>query len=598
MMLAPMADTPSHSLGAFSAPVFRRLLAIFVPAALLTGGVVFALYYQDLDKEHTIYEQAGSHLVELQTDIIDREFSSVETDLLILANLEVLQNYLSAAGKSGAREKLEDEYVLYCRHKGIYDQIRYLDADGWEKIRINYQPKGPSIVPTNELQPKADRPYFQSTIALDRDQVYISPFDLNVEQNKVEEPYKPCIRFATPVFDKQGVKRGIVVLNYLGAVLIQKLARVSMTFPGVSVLLNRDGFYLRGPTPEDEWGFMLDHRRSRCFPASYPQEWERLAQRKSGQFQTEHGLFTFQTLSLRSQLAEQRRPLPATLGRPDADEEEAALKVVSQISPAVLEGPATRLLRTLLSLAGVVLLVILVLAWYLAFVGTLRRNQERQLADSEARLRTLSTQLITAQEDERRSLSRDLHDELGQLVTAVKLDLQRAAQAGDPQKKDELLGRAKHGTECLLESIHEISTRVRPTLLDDLGLKDAVQSYLSEYEQRTGIITRAELRLEQPLAPAAVSQNVFRILQEALTNVAKHSKAGEVFVTLASADRRVHLTVRDAGVGFTPDALDGKRLGLLGMRERAELLDGTFAVQSAPGQGTEIRVALPINQGP
>src|SRR5205085_1745807 len=108
------------------------------------------------------------------------------------------------------------------------------------------------------------------------------------------------------------------------------------------------------------------------------------------------------------------------------------------------------------------------------------RSQEWQIAESEARLRTLSTQLITAQEDERRRLSRDLHDELGQVVTAVTLDLQRAAQAGDPAKKDDLIGRALHRTECLLDRIHEISLQIRPTILDDLGLKDAVQNLLSD----------------------------------------------------------------------------------------------------------------------
>jgi len=559
-MLAAMADSASSSLDIFSPPVLRRLLAIFLPAALLTGGVVYALYYQDLAKDHTLYEQSGKHLVELQAQIINEELRSVESDVLYLSDQGVLRSFLS---RKRSKRELEDEYVLFCQRRGVYDQIRYLDKEGQEIIRINYNSGQPAIVPKEDLQPKADRYYFQATMRLKRWQVFVSPFDLNVEHEKIEKPLKPCIRFATPVFDQEGEKQGILVLNYLGAVLIRKLVDVSVTFQGVASLLNHDGFYLHGPTPEDEWGFMLNHQRS--FAPDHPLEWQRLEQRESGQFETERGLFTFQALSLRAQLPEHRSPFSPTLAHRDPDAGEAGLKIVSQISPAVLDGSATRLLRTLLSMAGFVLLVILILAWYLAYAGALRRQHERQISESAHRLRTLSTQLITAQEDERRSLSRDLHDELGQLVTAVKLDLQRAAQAGDSQKKDELLGRARHGTDCLLESIHAISTRVRPTLLDDLGLKDAVQSYLSEYEQRTGIVTRAELRLEQPLPPGAVSQNVFRILQEALTNVAKHSKVGEVFVALVTADRRVQLTVRDAGVGFAPEAVDGKRLGLFGM---------------------------------
>src|SRR5205807_2147781 len=144
-------------------------------------------------------------------------------------------------------------------------------------------------------------------------------------------------------------------------------------------------------------------------------------------------------------------------------------------------------------------------------------------------------------------LSRDLHDELGQLVTAVTLLLQRAARAPEREKKDDLIGRALHSADSLLEHIHEISTRVRPTLLDDLGLKDAVQSYLGEFEHRTGIIPSAQLRFEKRPVPPGVSENVYRILQEGLTNVAKHAGAGEVFIDLHVTAAAVELTIRDEG---------------------------------------------------
>jgi signal transduction histidine kinase len=180
------------------------------------------------------------------------------------------------------------------------------------------------------------------------------------------------------------------------------------------------------------------------------------------------------------------------------------------------------------------------------------------------------------------------------VVTAVSLDLRRASQATEPEKKNELVGRALGGTESLLDHIHEIVARVRPALLDDLGLKDAVQSLLSDFEHRTGIVPRAELRFDGQPVPAVVRDNVYRILQEALTNVSRHARATEVFVDLTVAHNKLDLTVRDPGIGFSPESLDGKRLGILGMRERAELLDGTFALQSAPDKGTEIKVTIPL----
>jgi signal transduction histidine kinase len=584
-----MADSPNHSLGFLSPPVLRRLLAIFLPAALLTAMVVVALYYQDLAKEHSLYRQSAAHLVDLQTDIINREVDTVRSDLLYLADQAVLRNYLS--GVTASSQDLEAEYVLLCQQRAIYDQIRYLDASGQERIRINYNKGRPAIVPAKDLQPKANRYYFTQTMLLDRGAVFVSPFDLNVEHNEIERPLKPVIRFATPVFDKNGKKQGVLILNYLGQALVQKLAEVSVSFPGSAWLLNRDGYFLRGPRAEDEWGFMLRHNRR--FADYFPDEWSTVALSSPGETQTDRGLFSFQTIFPRGQTTHQPTEVA---DKEDPDLANAGLIAVAHISPSVLNAQANLLLHRLLLLWAVVLLVLLILAWYLAKAAALRRTQERHLAASEVRLRKLSMQLITAQEDERRRLSRDLHDELGQVVTSVTLELQRAAQTAEAPKKDDLIQRALNGASCLLDKIHEISLRIRPTLLDDLGLKDAVQCLLSDFERSTGIVARAELHLDQSELPAPVSQNIYRILQEALTNVAKHAQAKEVSVRLDVSADRVALRVQDTGVGFSPGQVNGQGLGLLGMRERAELLDGDFHLQSEINHGTEVLVSIPFQR--
>jgi signal transduction histidine kinase len=596
-----MVESSADSPGIFSPRVLWRLPVIFLPAALVTGAVVLALYQQDLSHEHALYEQAADHQVDLHADIIRREVKSVESDLMYLANQGLLGDFL--AGRPGSRQELQAEYVLFCRQRGVYDQIRYLDATGREQVRINANAGNPVAVPESELQSKADRYYFPEAMQLGRGEVFSSPFDLNVEHDKIEQPIKPMIRFATPVFDGKGVKQGIVILNYLGAALLGKLAEVSGGFAGSVWLVNREGFFLRGPTHQDEWGFMLGHDRT--FESWYADEWPRLGPARRGQFHSANGLFTFRILSLRGLTAAAPRSSP-----------ENALMVVARISPQVLEGRTHRLLMRLLLLWSVVLVLLFVLAWYLASAGALRRHHERDLAESAARLRALSAQLLTAQEDERRSLSRDLHDELSQVVTSVTIDLQRAlaashgsrvpgpedrerpkaGQSGDRESRDELIGRALHGTACLLDRIHEIASRLRPAMLDDLGLKDAVQSLLSDYERRTGIVTRAELSFDQVSAPVAVSENVYRILQEALTNVSKHAKASEVQVALRMVKGNVVLTVRDNGIGLPPAAFEGKRLGIPGMRERTELLNGVFVLKGEPGQGTEVRVTIPLPQ--
>ena len=640
-----VADNVPTPPGLFSPRVLWRLVVTFLPVALLTVAVVLLLYYQFLTNEHTLYEQAGDLRSELCTDVIHRELKSVEADLLILANQKALQKFLlpeDQAASVASRVELQDEYVNFCEKRGAYDQIRYLDNTGHERIRVNYNGSRAVSVPDGELQSKADRDYFNETMKKEGGEIFVSPFDLNMEHDTIEKPLKPTLRFATPIIDRKGDKRGILVLNYLGGVLLSKLTGVSVGFPGSVWLLNRDGFYLRGPSAQDEWGFMLGHDRT--FGARFPQEWPRVADftrgsrglvvgllcggasasgvadptvSRRGQFRTEHGQFTFRTLPAGVKpTAQQPRSLAeftrgskglvvgllcggAAVADPAGPRRELAagdlgLLVVAHTPPGDLEDRANRLLQGLLVLGEVLLILIFLLAWFLAYVGAQRRNQERRLADSAARLRVLSTLLLTAQEDERRSVARDLHDELGQVVTSVSLDLQRAAGPRPPGEKDELIGRAQQGATCLLDHIHEIVTRLRPSLLDDLGLKDAVQSLLSEYEHRTGIATRAEFDFQTSPIPQTVSVNVYRILQEALTNVSRHSRAEEVFVGLRVADGVAILTVRDNGVGLDPVALDGTRFGILGMRERAELLDGTFVVKTEAGRGTEVQVTIPI----
>ncbi len=358
-------------------------------------------------------------------------------------------------------------------------------------------------------------------------------------------------------------------------------------FEGSVWLLNPRGYYLRGPSTQDEWGFMLDHERS--FASQFPDEWPRVSGPVRGQFRTSRGLFTFRTLGRDGRLLAPGSGTDATRRGGASD---PWLVVLAHIPPDKLEDQANQALYGQLLLCAVLLLFVLILAWYLAYAWVLRRDQELVLADSAARLRILSSRLLTAQEDERRKVSRDLHDELGQVVTSMTLDLQRAAQAHAGDRKDELIARALTGAGRLLDHIHEISTRLRPTLLDDLGLKDAVQSLLSDFEKRTGISTRADLHFEPVPLPPAVSENVYRILQEALTNVSKHARAAEVFVTLRVADGVVNLAVRDAGAGLDPGTMDGTRLGILGMRERAELLDGALVVKSAPGGEPRCRCAF------
>ena len=187
---------------------------------------------------------------------------------------------------------------------------------------------------------------------------------------------------------------------------------------------------------------------------------------------------------------------------------------------------------------------------------------------------------------QRNGLSRDLHDQLGQQVTAISLDLRSLQKKTRESDASPLLRKAIEETDELLQSLHEIATRVRPSVLDDLGLPDAVDSLLTEYQQRTGVQVSSQLHFHEDRIPAPVRENVYRILQEALANVASHAKVDEAQVIIQTDRHMLRMSVRDAGIGFQPNGQQqSTRLGILGMRERVELLNGQFELESTPGEG-------------
>jgi signal transduction histidine kinase len=235
------------------------------------------------------------------------------------------------------------------------------------------------------------------------------------------------------------------------------------------------------------------------------------------------------------------------------------------------------------------------------YAGRLENRIRRQrLLDvrNALELQHLSDKLITAQEEERRSIARELHDEVGQVLTAIKVELavaQRTIEASGGAAH--LLEDARSITDGALTTVRDLSHLLHPALLDDLGLPAAVEWYLRGFGKRHDI--RAEVlhdRMDQRLLPE-IEASAYRIVQEALTNVAKHARATSCRVFLQGLSNTILITIEDNGAGFDPAGTQrtgGQRgLGLIGIRERASQLRGTVRLESAPGRGTRLTVELP-----
>lgn len=225
-------------------------------------------------------------------------------------------------------------------------------------------------------------------------------------------------------------------------------------------------------------------------------------------------------------------------------------------------------------------------------------QHEAERTQTEAALQRLSRSLLEAQETERRTIARELHDELGQSLQAIKINLQTAQrfpQEG-PARLAECVGLVNH----TIQQVRTLSVDLRPSVLDDLGLVAALEWYVGRQAQQVGFIGHFIAEPRNLRLNSTVETACFRVVQEALTNITRHAKAQHVWVELQQQGEEVRLSIRDDGMGFDvraaqERAIQGGSFGLLGMHERAELAGGVLTMQSTPTQGTEIRLRFPLH---
>lgn len=226
---------------------------------------------------------------------------------------------------------------------------------------------------------------------------------------------------------------------------------------------------------------------------------------------------------------------------------------------------------------------------------------QRELHQSREDLRALAGQLLTAQEEDRRRISRDLHDDINQRLAMLSMDLRRMEKnpSGDPEHFREEIRRVSEHLTAVSDDVRQMAYRFHPSILDDLGLVKAVRRLVDDFSARTGITSTYVHKDPFTVLPAEPTTCLYRVVQESLSNIARHAQASQVEIELICEDDAVSLSVRDNGLGFDPGQLayTGGHLGLLSMRERVRLTKGTLEIESSPLQGTQIRVEIPLDPG-
>ncbi len=360
--------------------IMRRSRRLFLIIFLLTGSVISGLmmvfYQSEIKTQLSNLKLQETFAVELQSQVVGDTLNSIVGDLFFLRQQNELQEYFRNRDP-GTLDKIASEYLFLAKQKQIYDQIRLIDSNGMETVRVNFN-RGSSVrVASDKLQSKRQRYYFKYTYALAKDVVFISPFDLNIENGMVEKPLKPMIRIATPVFDSKNKKAGIVILNYLGDTLLQKIIALDSVAQGKTMLLNADGYWLLSPDPKQEWGFMFNDSR-RSFSYKYKKVWQAVRRQKKGQLRNSIGLFTFKTIYPFEQFKNSSfDDLPEKVV--SANTGAYRWYLISLVSAQTINSYSSRLMAKLFVLGVIIFLLVAGGSWIISLTITRRMVEQAHL---------------------------------------------------------------------------------------------------------------------------------------------------------------------------------------------------------------------------
>ncbi len=369
-----------------------------------------------------------------------------------------------------------------------------------------------------------------------------------------------------------------------------------------SSIILRDYLLDSAPTAGSRYGreFVANHREVSRFlidlreslPTSGAGPLQRLEERLRLNYATAIPVFSWS----QTEKALQATYFLRTQQRPRRDDLLAISREVAGLSAAAYARQAQALreeqqsfraeMRTLIGLALAIGAVISIGAvWRI-------RHLEAARIDYEQQLRELSARVMRAQEDERRNLSRELHDEVGQMLTGLRMELGALDRfRADPQQFRTHHHEAKELTEQTMRMVRDLAVGLRPSLLDDLGLAPALHAQVRDFNRRWSGQVQLEIAGVTADLDEARRTCLYRLVQEALTNCARHAQARHVRVHLAAEESRLALTVEDDGVGF--DVARRRGFGLIGMEERVRELGGRLTVDSSPGAGTRLRAEIP-----
>jgi PAS domain S-box-containing protein len=373
------------------ADIIKRFLVIFFPLAIFFGSLTFFFYFKDVKTERKTIENNELVNIQTQTEIVAAAFNAISMDLKFQASQNELMGFLQNADPEYL-QLLADEWRSLCAIKSFYYKIRYIDNNGIEILSVSRDRNGNQT--TSSSTNVSEKDYFKKTISLPGNAVYISPFDLTAGNENDQQAPEPIVRVGVPVFDRSGQKRGVLILNYLGTLLIDELKKVSVSSPGSTVLVHTDSYYLTNPRQDKDWNLASLTENATGIKRHLPDEWQRINQEEDGQFQTAGGLITFGTIYPLLDNLQQAAAAGVTILQ--MPQKEYTWKIASYVPTKTLNMKPAKILGRILLLYTVCLAIIAICSFLLARTSMRRKSAEEAVREREEQLRAINAAAANA----------------------------------------------------------------------------------------------------------------------------------------------------------------------------------------------------------
>jgi len=590
----------------------RRLIRVFLfmGLSMLIAGIALYLYQEEISNFRKNIAIEQTHHLENQTTLIREDFKHCAYALLFLSNQVRLHKPFTATANLSA---LGNNFISFLDSSKLYDQIRVLDIHGMEVLGTRYYAGTPSIIPEDELKQSGGNEYFLKTIALDANEVYISPMVFTSQHGQGKLSMEPVIQFGMPLFDVQGQKTGMISMSYLAGSMLGKFKKVA-GFEGLdvgeSMLLNQEGDWLSGPDPKREWGFMFEGSRQSHLNTTAPEAWRRISSQKSGHFVINGDQYHFGSLYPAEMVA-------SISGINSYRNSQPVLwKVVSRYPQTVFSQTTKETRNTIILFTLAFLVLINSMFWFLARAIARRRQTEGeleklQLQESEraSRLRILGR--MSAE------IAHELHQPLSAILSYADT-CSRLMKKGkvEADKMSSLLGKISGQADRAGHVVRHVGNFTRShemkRALLDLNILVGETLSLAEIDtSKYRVACGVELAKPLPqvfadhLLIQQVLLNLIRNACEAMEEIDQHKRQLTV-KTEGIENDFIKVSVCDQGPGLKPDELEQmfepfftlKKEGMgLGLSVSCSIIEnhgGRLWAERLPGKEFVVCFTLPV----